>query len=243
MIRLFALFYGINLSEAEKDPSAYPSLGEFFVRRLKPGARPVAGATAVHCADSRILQHGPIAEGGWCVQAKGKTYQIRDFLVDPEWKEKYADGYFVTYYLCPTDYHRVHSPVDGVIRKTTYVPGDLWPVHDSAVASIDALYGVNERVIVELASDVGAVGVVFVGAMNVGSIELAFDPVIKGNAGMAFAQRTYDGMKEVRKGQELGMFRMGSTVVVLFSGEFRRRFSGTLKLGPVVKVNSALTAD
>lgn len=241
-IRVFAAFYGINLSEAEKPPSSYPSLGEFFVRKLKPGARPLANVTAVHCADSRILQSGPIEEGGWCLQAKGKKYQVRDFLVDPDWKDKFSGGYFITYYLCPTDYHRVHSPVDGFINKVTYVPGDLWPVHDAAVSMIDGLYNVNERVVVEIATAFGAVACVFVGAMNVGSIELSFDPLIKGNKGMAFAQRTY-GAREIHKGEELGMFRMGSTVVVLFSEEFRRRYSGTLKLGPVVKVNSALTSS
>lgn len=240
-IRFFAGLYGINLAEAEKPVSAYASIGDFFVRRLKAGARPVANATAVHCADSRILQAAPVEEGGWCIQAKGKKYQIRDFLVDADWKDKYAKGFFITYYLCPTDYHRVHSPVDGLITKVTYVPGDLWPVHDAAVASIDGLYCVNERVIVEIATDFGMVAAVFVGATNVGNIELAFDPAIRGNHGLPYAERRYEPAKEIRKGDELGMFRMGSTVVVIFPEEFRQRYSATLKLGPVVRVNSALT--
>ncbi|MBX2986360.1 MAG: phosphatidylserine decarboxylase [Bdellovibrionaceae bacterium] len=242
LIGTFAGFYRINLNEAEKSPWSYPSLGEFFVRRLKPGARPVASAAAVHCADSRIVQSGPIVDG-WCVQAKGKKYSVRDLLVDPDWKDKFQDGFFATYYLCPTDYHRVHSPVTGLIRKVTYVPGDLWPVHPGALDAIEGLYLVNERVCIEMATDLGAVAVVFVGATNVGSIELSFDPLIKGNRGMSFVERKYDVPKEIQKGQELGLFRMGSTVVVLFSKEFRQRYSGTLRLGPVVKVNSALTMN
>lgn len=240
-IRGFAAMYGIDLKEAEKPVSGYDSIGDFFVRRLKPGARPVANAAAVHCADSRILQAGGIEEGGWCLQAKGKKYQIRDFLVDNDWKDKYARGFFVTYYLCPTDYHRVHSPVDGLITKVTYVPGDLWPVHLAAVSEIEGLYCVNERVIVEIATEFGAVAVVFVGATNVGSIELAFDPAVLGNRGLPHSERRYEPAKDIRKGQELGLFRMGSTVVVIFPEEFRHRYSATLKLGPVVRVNTALT--
>lgn len=241
-IRFFAWVYGINVGEAEKALGHYPSIGEFFVRRLKPGARPVSTASAVHPADSRILQSGVI-KNGWCIQAKGIQYSVRDLLVDPDWKDKFEDGYFVTYYLCPTDYHRVHSPVDGFIRRAALVPGDLWPVHDAAVASMGGLYGVNERVVIEIASDLGAVAVVLVGATNVGSIETAFDPALRGNRGMAFTERLYEPPKEIRKGDELGLFRMGSTAVVLYSEDFRHRFSGGLRLGPVVKVNSALTGD
>lgn len=242
-IRVFAGMYRINLAEAEKPVGAYPSLGEFFVRRLKAGARPLAKSTLVHCADSRILQAAPVEEGGWCIQAKGLKYQIRDFLVDADWKNKYSGGFFLTYYLCPTDYHRVHSPVSGLVTKVTYVPGDLWPVHDDAVATIRNLYGVNERVVVEIATDLGAVAVVFVGALNVGAIELAIDPTIRGNRGIAFTQKSYDPPKEIQKGAELGAFRMGSTVVVILSEEYRRRFAGGFRLGPVVRVNSSLSGD
>lgn len=241
-IHVFALIYRINLREIEKSVWQYPSLGEFFVRRLKKGVRPIAPVTAVHCADSVIFEAGPIGEGGRCLQAKGRSYMLRDFLVDAEWKDKYAGGFFVSYYLCPTDYHRVHSPVDGFIRKVTYVPGDLWPVHKSAVEFMD-IYGVNERVIVEIVTELGAVAVVFVGAMNVGSIELAFDPGVRGNFSFPFIEKVYETPKEIRKGDELGAFRMGSTVVVLLSEEYRLQFAGSFRLGPKVRVNSALTSS
>lgn len=239
-IRIFALIYGINTREAEKPLGQYKSIGDFFVRRLRPGVRPVAPAVAVHPADSRILRSGTI-QNGLCIQAKGIDYPVRDLLVDPDWKEKFEEGYFITYYLCPTDYHRVHSPVDGFIRRAALVPGDLWPVHEPAVESIGNLYGVNERVVIEIASEVGAVAVVLVGATNVGAIETAFDQGLKGNRGLPYTERIYDPPKEIRKGDELGMFRMGSTAVVLYSREFRLEFAGRLRLGPVVRVNSGLT--
>lgn len=240
LIGLFAGLYRIDLNEAEKSAWDYPSLGEFFVRRLRAGVRPLASAWAVHCADSRILASGRI-EKGLCLQAKGKSYAVKDLLVDPDWIGKFEDGFFATYYLCPTDYHRVHSPVDGYIRRVAYVPGDLWPVHDRAVNEMDGLYLVNERVVVEIATDKGAVAVVFVGALNVGSIELSFDSIVKGNQGRPFLEKTYEIPREIKKGDELGMFRMGSTVVTLFSAEFRQAHAGALNLGPLVKVNSALT--
>lgn len=239
LIRGFSGLYGIKIEEAELPVSSYLSLGDFFIRRLKKGARPLASSFAVHPADSRILQAGLIREGQ-CVQAKGKNYSVKDFLVDDKWREKYEGGTFISYYLCPTDYHRVHSPVHGVIQRLTYVPGDLWPVHDAAVNDIDGLYLVNERAAVEIATELGMVAVVFVGATNVGSIGISFDQSIVGNHGLPFQQKVYGGGKEIGKGEELGMFRMGSTVVVLYPKAFSETYGANLKLGPAVRVNSAL---
>lgn len=238
-VSFFAKYYSINVGEAEKPLGQYPSIGDFFIRRLKPGVRPIAGGPAVHPADSRISQSGVIEQGN-LIQAKGKKYTARELLVDNDWKDKFEEGYFITYYLCPTDYHRVHSPVNGMIRKVTYVPGDLWPVNEGSVEGIDKLFCVNERVIVEIASDDGAVAVVFVGATNVGSIALSFDSTILGNAGRPFTERAYNPPKEIKKGDELGMFRMGSTVVMLYSGTFRRKYAASLRLGPDVKMGGAL---
>lgn len=241
LIGAFAGLYKINLAEAEKDPWDYRSLGDFFVRKLKPSARPLAAESVIHCADSEILMSGRI-ESGTCLQAKGKKYHVRELLVDPDWISKFESGYFLTYYLCPTDYHRVHCPVDGYIRRVTYVPGDLWPVHKSAVAEIPGLYLVNERVVVELATEMGAVAVIFVGAMNVGSIELSFDSIVKGNRGQPFTEKIYDIPREIKKGEELGLFRMGSTVITLYSkGFFDRHGRTLLTTKGKVRVNTALT--
>ncbi|MGZ3770139.1 MAG: archaetidylserine decarboxylase [Bdellovibrio sp.] len=240
-IRAFAWFYNINLEEAEKNYLDYKSIGDFFVRRLKPEVRPVADVIAVHPADSRITQAYPI-DGGSLVQAKGLSYSLAEFTSDPEWKNKWDGGFFITYYLCPTDYHRVHSPIDGDIKSIRYLPGELWPVNEWSTSNIPNLFSVNERILVEIDTHFGPVGVVFVGATNVGHIVLSFDTAVRGNPKgvQSNLYKVYDTPIPVKKGQELGMFRMGSTVVVLYPPIFRQEFEKQLDLGPAVRVNSAL---
>lgn len=241
-IRIFAKIFNINLNEAEKPVSEYPSIGEFFVRKLKPGIRPIAqAAAAIHPADSQISQHGRI-RGGAMIQAKGKEFYVQDILVNPEATKTYQNGYFVTYYLCPMDYHRVHSPVSGLITKVTHVPGELWPVNKWSVENVHDLFSVNERIIVDIASDYGPVAVVFVGATNVGQIELSFDDGFRGNQLTLSKTRVveYKTPISIEKGQELGMFRMGSTVVMVYPEAFANAFEGKLKLHRFVKVGQAL---
>lgn len=240
-IRAFAWFYNINLDETEKDYFEYKSIGDFFVRRLKAGVRPISEAMAVHPADSRITQAAPI-DNGTLIQAKGLSYGLDEFTRDPGCKNKWAGGFFLTYYLCPTDYHRVHSPVDGVIKSVRYMPGELWPVNEWSTSNVPRLFAVNERILVEIETDLGSVGVVFVGATNVGHIVLSFDEKIKGNQSdnQVMQIKNYSPGISIRKGQELGMFRMGSTVVMLYPPNFRLMFERHLDLGPSVRVNSAL---
>ncbi len=230
--RIFAFMYGINLEEAEKPISEYPSLVDFFTRKLKAEARPIDDHSLIHPCDSEILQHGRIA-GKMLIQAKGVKYPIDVLTRDPYILERFEDGYYLTYYLCPTDYHRVHSPVDGMITHAIYTEGDLWPVNPWGQRNIESLYCKNERVYVEIASAEGPVGLVFVGAMNVGSIVLNFDTTIKTNQMRQAKTNKYLPPIEIKKGQELGHFRLGSTVVVLYSPvyadhiekmKFNRRF-------------------
>jgi phosphatidylserine decarboxylase len=220
-IRTFGNFYKINFAEAEKPPEAYKSIGDFFVRRLKEGLRPLGGSLVVHPADSRISQAASIADGK-LVQAKGKLYSLQGLLCadnETEVIQKYQGGFFATYYLCPTDYHRVHSPVTGAISSVTHVPGALWPVNEWSVNRIEELFCVNERVIVEIQTSSGPVALVMVGATNVGKISLSFEPQILSNqAHVKSPQRiVYSPAKPVKKGDELGAFHMGSTVVMLYS--------------------------
>lgn len=216
VIRQFAKAYEINLEDAEFSPEGYKSLGDFFVRRLKPGLRPVAASWAVQPADSEITQAAAIKDGK-LIQAKDKTYTLLNFTRDEKALAKYDQGHFLTYYLCPTDYHRVHSPVSGEVVLVRYIPGSLWPVNKWSTENIHELFSINERVLVEIKTDRGLVGVMFVGATNVGQIELAFDPAIRGNQllGEGVFEKKYSGLK-IKKGEELGMFRMGSTVVMLY---------------------------
>lgn len=220
-IRTFGNFYKINLSEAEKPPEAYKSIGDFFVRRLKEGLRPLGAGPVVHPADSRISQAAAITEGK-LVQAKGKMYSLQGLLCaddEAEVLKKYQGGFFATYYLCPTDYHRVHSPVTGAITSVTHVPGALWPVNEWSVGRIEELFCVNERVIIEIQTESGPVTVVMVGATNVGKMSLSFEPQILSNQShVKSPQRiVYSPQKPVKKGDELGAFHMGSTVVMVYS--------------------------
>lgn len=240
-IRGFAWLYNIDLAEAEKNYDQYPSIGEFFVRRLKAGIRPVGTGWAVHPADSKITQAAPI-DNGTLIQAKGLTYKLNEFTQDPDCDKKWAGGFFMTYYLCPTDYHRVHSPVEGSITDVRYMPGQLWPVNEWSTTNVPDLFSVNERVLVEIETDLGPVGVVFVGATNVGHIVLSFDEKIRGNqkGPHIFEHKQYRPEIPVHKGSELGMFRMGSTVVMLYPPSFRQKFEGQMNLGPSVRVNADL---
>jgi phosphatidylserine decarboxylase len=240
-IKAFASWYNISLEEAEKAYTEYPSIGDFFVRRLKPGIRPIGDSWAVHPADSKITQAAPI-DNGTLIQAKGLTYKLSEFTQDPDCQKKWAGGFFMTYYLCPTDYHRVHSPVDGQITDVRYMPGHLWPVNDWSTTNIKDLFSINERVLVEIQTDLGPVGVVFVGATNVGHICLSFDEKIQGNqkGPHIFQHKKYEPEIQTHKGAELGMFKMGSTVVMLYPPMFRQKFEGHLELGPSVRVNASL---
>ncbi len=216
IIQFFAKSYNINLAEAEKEVSEYSSLGDFFIRKLKSGLRPVAQGWANHPADSKITQLSEIINGK-LIQAKNKNYFVNDFLADGHGLEKYDNGVFVTYYLCPTDYHRVHAPVDGVITSVTHIPGMLWPVNQWSTENIEEMFSINERVCVEIKTDRGFVNAVFVGATNVGYITLSFMPEIKGNHFNVFKPLVKNNLNiSIKKGDELGMFRMGSTVVMLY---------------------------
>lgn len=244
-VHFFARLYNINLAEAEKPLADYKSIGDFFVRRLKAGVRPIApGAWAVHPTDSVITQNG-IIEKKTLIQAKGLTYNVDEFTEDQEAFSKWEGGTYITYYLCPTDYHRVHSPVAGKITNVRYMPGDLWPVNEWSTHNIPQLFVKNERVLIEIETDLGPIAYVMVGATNVGFMELSFDAEVKTNqAGPhIFTHKKYEPPHSVSPGQELGMFRMGSTVVVLFPKGFTDQFGAKLNLGPKVNMGTALTQN
>ncbi len=215
LITTFAKAYRIDLQEAEFSIENYPSLGEFFIRRLKAGIRPVGSGWALHPADALITQAAAI-EAGQLIQAKNKTYSVQQFTSDDNALKKWENGFFLTYYLCPTDYHRVHSPVTGTIRKVVHIPGALWPVNAWSTENIQDLFSINERVFVEIETDRGLVGVMFVAATNVGQIILSFDAEIVGNQFVNKKNEKFYSLK-INKGEELGAFRMGSTVVMLYA--------------------------
>lgn len=247
-IRQFARYYKIDVSEASRDLESYQSIGDFFVRQLKAPARPVGEEPLLHPADSVITECG-LVQNGQAVQAKGQYYTLDGLLGGRSFASSFQEGAFITYYLCPTDYHRVHSPVDGSVRRVLHIPGALWPVNAWSTRSIRELFCVNERVVVEIESAYGPVAVVFVGATNVGQISLSFWPGFRTNEASVTERRERNFGREVllTKGQELGTFHMGSTVVMLLSPEFLSNMeSAALALprlrGHRVRVNSNFTS-
>ncbi len=241
-LKAFASFYTVNLAEAENSIESYQSIGAFFVRRLKPGARPVASAKVLHPADSVISAAGIISRGEM-LQVKSRPYSVAQILASSARAQALEAGFFATYYLCPTDYHRVHSPVSGKIISVDHLPGRLWPVFKKSVESIANLFAVNERMVVTIETELGLVSVVFVGALNVGKIELAFDSGFSSQVPGVKEKRTqnYAIPISIQAGQELGLFQMGSTVVVFYPKAFESVLTKSRwesQVGQAVKVGS-----
>lgn len=216
-------FPKIDLSEAlDPDRRSYPSLQAFFTRRLKPGMRPVEPGPLSAPSDGVFGQSGPI-EAGTVLQAKGVPYSVAQFLQDPDLARELEGGAFSTIYLAPWNYHRVHHGFSGVLESCRHIPGDLWPVHRAAVEGIPGLFVANERAWVAVRSEEGLAVMVMVGAYNVGSIRLTANPELGRTEQGAWKP---SGSTEVRSGDELGIFEMGSTVVVLVGKSLREKSRG-----------------
>ena len=216
-VEWFAKYYNIDLSEAEFPIDHYRTIGELFTRKLKPGVRPI-GAGVVHCADAFVSEAGSI-EHQTLIQAKGKQYTVNELLKTSEFSANFENGQFMTYYLCPTDYHRVHCPVDGEIIWSNHIPGTMWPVNEWSVNAIPNLFAINERVAVVMQTPKGKVALVMVAATNVGNMTMSFDSEITSRVRKADRQpkeRHYSPTVPVHRGDEIGIFHMGSTVVMLF---------------------------
>lgn len=235
--RAFARAVGANLGEVELELADYPSLGDFFARRLRDGARRVDAGPGVVISpcDGRIAAHG-IAADGELVQAKGRMYSLAELLADDALAARLTGGAYVTIYLSPRDYHRVHAPLDARLVRYEYVPGTLWPVNRWATARREGLLARNERVVIHMESDaIGAFALVMVAAMGVGNIRLAHAPDSATLRG-AREHRTIEvpAGTRVTRGDELGAFRLGSTVVMVFPPgkvELARDLGETVKFG------------
>ncbi len=215
----FARAVGARLDEVELPLADYPSFGSFFARRLRPGARQVAdgdGVVIVPC-DGTVAAVGT-ATGGHLIQAKGKGYDLARLVVDRELASRLEGGSYVTIYLAPRDYHRVHCPVDADLCGYDYVPGTLFPVNPFFSKHIENLMTVNERIVLPLSGAIGAMAVVMVGAAGVGNITLCHPQV---EARELRAAQTHRRVRlhetvAVSRGDELGAFQLGSTVILVF---------------------------
>lgn len=218
-MRWFIRAYGADMDEAaETDPAAYPSFNAFFTRALRPGVRPIGGdeGTPVSPVDGRVSQAGRI-EAGRLYQAKGIDYGLVDLLGgDPRDAAPFMDGAFATLYLAPGDYHRIHMPLTGQLRRMCHVPGRLWSVAPWTVRSLPGLFARNERVVALFDTDQGPLGLVLVGAINVAAIETVWAGLVTPPRGRSVIHTDYgDNGPRISRGSEMGRFNMGSTVIVL----------------------------
>ena len=180
----FIRHFKVDVSESEKPMEAYPTLGEFFIRRLRPGARPIGSSDLVSPVDGMLTQRGFFESGVSnpnLMQIKGLSYGLKDFVGEGWDIFPYAGGAFLTLYLAPWNYHRIHSPVKGRVVRARHIAGALWPVNKWSVKNIRDLFVRNDRILVEMESNGGRILVALVGATNVGRIALAFPTGLMGN--------------------------------------------------------------
>ncbi len=241
LIDYFIKRYPVNLTEAvESNPFAYPSYNDFFTRALKPEVRPVSPNSheLVSPADGCISQLGNI-EDDKLLQAKEHFFTAAALLGDTEKANTFKDGSFLTVYLAPHDYHRVHMPIDGTLTHMIYVPGSLFSVNEKTTDSTKNLFARNERVISLFDTPVGKVAVVLVGAMLVGSIETIWAGTLTPPHRKSIATWEYKRSIFLKKGEEMGRFKLGSTVIVLFEKE-AITLNPEMKAGGVVRMGQCI---
>ena len=219
MIRWFVRKYGVNMDDADKSEIGYyQTFNEFFTRELKDNIRPVVpGANTLACpCDGKVSQAGPIRAGA-IMQAKGRAYSVLELLGgDKSMAAEFADGQFATIYLAPHDYHRLHMPLDANLVRMIHVPGRLFSVAEWTVQEIPRLFARNERLACYFETAAGPMVMVLVGAINVSAIETVWSGLVVPPRARKISEFDYSHTrKEIRKGEEMGRFNMGSTVILL----------------------------
>ena len=219
MIAWFVKSYGVDMEEAEESEIGYyQTFNEFFTRPLKHGIRPIAeGDNLLACpCDGKISQAGAVRSGA-IFQAKGRGYSALDLLGgDKEMAAEFADGRFATIYLAPHDYHRIHMPLDARMVRMIHVPGRLFSVAEWTVEDIPRLFARNERLVCYFETAAGPMVMVLVGAINVSAIETVWSGQVVPPRARKINEFDYSHTrKEIDKGEEMGRFNMGSTVILL----------------------------
>jgi phosphatidylserine decarboxylase len=232
VIRRYARTFGADPTDAAEPFEVHRTFRAFFTRALRPGARPIADAALVSPCDGRVVL-GCDLDAGSVLQAKGVPYTVEDLLGGGD-AASFMGGSALTLYLAPGDYHRFHAPWDGRVTAARHLPGDLWPVNARAVAGVPRLFARNERVVLLGTTPTGqAFAFVPVGALNVGSIVIHALPHLVTNR-LGRRRGSLEGFApfDVARGQELGWFAMGSSIVLLL-GPGPLRFAPLAPLAPV----------
>ncbi len=238
-IALYTKLNPVNMSEAaEQDMFAYESLNAFFTRALKSEARPFCeDANTWLCpVDGSVSQAGPVVQGR-IFQAKGHDYSLLELLGgDHELAEQFADGRFATLYLSPRDYHRIHMPVGGELKRMIYVPGRLFSVAEHTVNHIPRLFARNERCVCAFDTDDGPMVMVLVGAINVSAIETVWHGLVSQRK--LYSKNYISDEVILQRGEEMGRFNLGSTVIVLSSSTMQ--WDAAIHSGQTVRLGQAL---
>ncbi|RNB61460.1 phosphatidylserine decarboxylase [Brevibacillus gelatini] len=217
-IQRYIRHYKIDASIIEKPVTEYRTLKEFFTRRLKAGARPIAPGhdVIVSPVDGTVSQLGDICEGT-LIQAKGKEFSVTELLGGSEEEAKrYYGGKFITIYLSPRDYHRIHMPVAGNLVRYSYLPGRLYPVNRLGIENVDRLFARNERLVTYIKTKgLGDMALVKVGALFVGSVKVVYNTATTNIKHGRQTTEPIEGTPHYEKGDELGWFEFGSTVILL----------------------------
>ncbi|MBF0288811.1 MAG: phosphatidylserine decarboxylase [SAR324 cluster bacterium] len=239
LIRCFIWIFKIDMSDALEPVTIYPTFNAFFTRHLKPESRPVqiGKNILVSPVDGTIGQFGTLQDGKM-IQAKGLDYTVADLLDDPARAREYAGGEYITIYLAPYNYHRIHSPVSGHIQYCAYIPGQLWTVSPWGVNNVQNLFPRNERIISYVQTTRGECAVVKVGATVVGKVKVPYHSI---ETNCFQAQRTGVVLHRpymLQRGDEIGVFELGSTVVCCFKpGQVQW---DALSLGQPLKMGEAI---
>ena len=218
LIRRFVAAYGVDLTEAARGIGQFTSFNDFFTRELKPGARPLAdaGEFILSPADGAVSQLGPIS-GGRIIQAKGRDYSVAEILgCRADEAARFEGGRFMTIYLSPKDYHRVHMPAAGTLAATSYIPGDLYSVNVATAAGVDRLFARNERLSCRFDGPDGHFASVMVGAMIVAGIDTVWPNTFRTHVSAPVHEDFAGQVHTFAAGDEMGRFYLGSTVVMLF---------------------------
>ncbi len=218
LIRRFVAAYGVDLSEAARGIGEFTSFNDFFTRELKPGARALADAQQfiLSPADGAVSQLGPIAAGR-IIQAKGRDYAVAEILgCSASEAARFEGGSFMTIYLSPRDYHRVHMPAAGMLAATSYIPGDLFSVNVATAAGVDRLFARNERLACRFDGPDGHFASIMVGAMIVAGIDTVWPNTFRTHASAPVHEDFAGAGPSFAAGDEMGRFYLGSTVVLLF---------------------------
>ncbi len=220
LIRLFIRRFRVDMGECERsDPVDYAHFNDFFTRSLKAGTRPLPEEPdALTCpVDGTVSQVGRINEGR-IFQAKGHDYSVEELLGSAEAAVPFRGGMFATIYLAPSNYHRIHMPLDGTLTEMVHVPGRLFSVNPATARAVPRLFARNERVVSLFDTAVGPMALVKVGALFVAGIETVWAGLVTPPAGRTVRRWVYprEEAPALRRGEEMGRFNMGSTVILLF---------------------------